>query len=113
MNVIVSVSAATARAGLVDVEILDGVQNVAQRFWDSQSFSDGQPRAYWLTWTAPPQARTAKYTVRIGVFSVHWGTLLHWNGRVWEDHSFTSPVVSFAAVWGSASDDVRAAGVSR
>ena len=64
------VTAATARQGLVDVEVHgpDG-RKVAQRYWDNQAFAAGQRRTFDWTWTVPAKAPLGVYVVKVGVFN--------------------------------------------
>jgi hypothetical protein len=79
-TITVAVTASTARAALVDVEVYDGAgRQVAQRFWDSQQFSAGTARSFALTWAVPANQATGSYRVDVGVFKVGWSQLYHWN----------------------------------
>jgi hypothetical protein len=74
------VTASTARAALVDVEVYDAAGHKAfQRYWDAQSFIPGVARTYATTWAVPAGQATGSYLVDIGIFSTGWGTLYHWN----------------------------------
>jgi hypothetical protein len=52
---------------------------VFQQFWDNQSFAANQSRTFTASWSVPLSAGTGTYTLKIGVFSPGWGTLLNWN----------------------------------
>ena len=76
-----SVTAASNRSALVDVEVHDANGNrVAQHYWDAERFTAGAARTYTLSWTVPGGQATGTYRVAVGVFSTGWGTLHHWNG---------------------------------
>jgi hypothetical protein len=52
---------------------------VYQRYWEAQGLTAGASLPYSFDWTVPPAAAAGTYTIRIGVFSVGWTTLHHWN----------------------------------
>ena len=61
---------------------------VYEQSYDTQSFAAGERRAYAVDWTVPPTEPLGVHTVRVGVFSPGWGTVVHWNderGRVHGD----------------------------
>jgi uncharacterized protein YfaS (alpha-2-macroglobulin family) len=67
-------------SGLIDIEIYDpNGQKVAQKSFDNENFAANTTRKFSMSWTAPSNAATGTYTVRIGVFSPGWGTLYSWN----------------------------------
>jgi hypothetical protein len=67
------------RTVLVDVEVHDAAgQMVGKRFWDQQTFADGQTREYQWNWTVSSQP-PGRYTVKIGVYGLRWGKVRHWN----------------------------------
>jgi len=74
------VQSASAVSALVDVEVYgpDGTQVYTQSF-DDQVFTAGQARSVAVSWTPPTSALQGTYTVKVGVFSVGWGTVCHWN----------------------------------
>jgi uncharacterized protein YfaS (alpha-2-macroglobulin family) len=76
----VSVTSGSTRSALVDIEIYapNGAK-VYQTYFDAQSFTTGVTKKYTATWRLPANAALGTYTVRVGVFSVGWGTLYHWN----------------------------------
>jgi hypothetical protein len=75
-----SVTSGSAGAFLVDVEVYSpSGAKVHQQYFDDQTFSAGQTRAFPVTWNVPAVTAAGTYTVKIGVFSVGWGTLYHWN----------------------------------
>ena len=77
-----SVSSSQASTVLVDVEIYDpSGARVFQQFWDNQSFTANQTRAFTTSWSVPATAGTGSYTVKIGVFSPGWGSLYTWNNQ--------------------------------
>jgi hypothetical protein len=76
----VSVTSATARQALVDVEVYVLAGNkVFQQVFDGQTFTAGQPRVLSASWPVPRGQRGGVYKLKVGVFSVGWGTLFHWN----------------------------------
>lgn len=73
----VKVAAAPVSNLIVDVEVYDANgQQVAQTFAEGQSFTAGQSRNYPISWTPP---RAGKYTVKIGIFTAGWSSMLQWN----------------------------------
>jgi mannan endo-1,4-beta-mannosidase len=81
VSVTTQVTAGAAASGVhVDVEVYDAAdQKVAQQVYASQSFAAGVPRSF--TWSWPGAAAPGQYTVRVGVFSADWGTVLEWNSQ--------------------------------
>jgi hypothetical protein len=79
-TITVQVTSTTSRSALVDVEVYapNGTR-VFQRYYDNQSFVGGVGRAFSVPWTPAATAAAGAYTVKVGVFSPGWGTLLHWN----------------------------------
>jgi hypothetical protein len=76
----VDVTAASARSALVDIEVYDTAGRKAfQRYWDGQSFRAGVRRTFTTTWTVPAAQASGTYRVDVGVFSLGWGALYHWN----------------------------------
>ena len=66
--------------GVVDVEVFDASYNrVAQQFYTQQNFASGQSRDY--AWTLPAPTNMGTYTVKVGVFSQDWSSLIHWNDK--------------------------------
>ncbi len=70
----ISVTAAVARVGLVDVEIntLEG-DRTYQQFWDAQTFAAGVTRHFHVNWPVPANADTGSYIVRVGIFQLGLG----------------------------------------
>jgi len=65
---------------LVDLEVYSpSGQKVFQQVWDNQSFTAGQQRTFSIDWTVPANSATGAYAIKIGLFSVGWGTMYHWN----------------------------------
>jgi hypothetical protein len=76
----VSVTSGSTRSALVDIEIYaPNGSKVYQTYFDAQSFTAGVTKKYTATWRLPDNAARGTYTVKVGVFSVGWGTLYHWN----------------------------------
>src|SRR5262245_6964356 len=76
VSVKVDVKSDRARSALVDIEIYDSTGRKAyQRYWDSQSFTAGVTRSFTTSWTPAAGTRTGAYVVKVGIFSVGWGTL--------------------------------------
>ncbi len=74
------VSSVTASTVLVDIEVYTAAgAKVVQSYFDQQTFAAGVPRTYTLPWAVPAGQASGAYTVMIGIFTVGWGTLLHWN----------------------------------
>ncbi|MCC7363017.1 MAG: hypothetical protein IT303_01495 [Dehalococcoidia bacterium] len=75
-----AVRAPAAGTVLVDIEVYDSSgRKVYQRYYDGQSFTAGQSRTFQASWRVPLSARTGNYTVKVGVFTAGWGSVLHWN----------------------------------
>jgi autotransporter family porin len=75
-----SVRSDANRQALVDLEVYDrSGRKVFQQFWDNQSFQAGTGRQFSAVWAIPRSLAAGSYTVKIGVFSVAWSTLRHWN----------------------------------
>ncbi|HEU5016272.1 MAG TPA: hypothetical protein VFT66_27370 [Roseiflexaceae bacterium] len=65
---------------LVDLEVYNPAgQKVFQQAWDNQSFTAGTQRTFSTTWSVPSGSSTGAYIIRIGLFSVGWGTMYYWN----------------------------------
>lgn len=77
-----SVTSGSTATVLVDVEVYapNGAK-VYQQWFDNQAFAAGQQRAYPVTWNVPLGTAAGTYTVKIGIFSVGWGTNLAWNNN--------------------------------
>ena len=80
VSITASVKSTTATNAVIDLEVHDasGVK-VFQQIWDAQSFIAGQTTSYLAKWTVPVTAQKGAYTVKIGVFSIGWAKLYHWN----------------------------------
>jgi hypothetical protein len=77
-----SVKSNTAMSALIDIEVYDAAGNkVFQHFWDNQSFTAAQTRAFTVNWPVSATAGMGPYTVTVGVFSTGWGTVYSWNGN--------------------------------
>ena len=74
------VTSAIARSVVVDLEVYGptGVK-VFQKAWEGQSFAAGQQRSFTASWSAPSNAATGRYVVRVGIFKPGWAGLYHWN----------------------------------
>jgi autotransporter family porin len=95
VTITASVTATTNRAALVDVEVYDTAgHKLAQRFWDNRSFVAGRTRTFRMTWTVPASQPAGTLRVDLGVFSVGWGTLYHWNRGATSVTIATGPVSS-------------------
>jgi hypothetical protein len=81
-KITVNVTSSVARSALVDVEVYgsDG-RRVAQFVFDGQAFAAGGTKTYPIQWKVPANGVTGLYTVKVGVFSVGWGVLYHWNNQ--------------------------------
>src|SRR5262245_26574225 len=76
----VTVSAATALTGLVDVEVTDpSGRKVFQRFLDAQSFAANTPRTFTASWRVPANEPLGQHRVHVGIFRVGWRQNYHWN----------------------------------
>src|SRR5204863_5742981 len=65
---------------LIDLEVYSpSGQKVFQQPWDNQAFTAGQQRTFSIDWTVPANSATGTYSIKIGLFSVGWGTLYNWN----------------------------------
>jgi autotransporter family porin len=87
VTVSVTVTSATDRYALVDIEVADTVRIVHQAVFDGRRFRAGRTRTFTTQWTVPGGARLERHTVRVGVFGPGWTGLQHWN------HEATSFVV--------------------
>jgi hypothetical protein len=75
-----SVTARDAATVLIVVELRDERGERARQWtFDGQGFHKGQTRSYAVTWRPSPEAAPGLYLIEIGVFSLEWGRLLHWN----------------------------------
>ena len=72
-----SVTSATATPALVDIEVwATGAASAIYQVWfDDQTFAAGQQRTYTATWQIPAGAALGTYTVKVGVYAVHWAAL--------------------------------------
>lgn len=82
----ITINAAVVSGGnssaLIDVEVYGpSGQKLIQKYWDNQSFAAGIARTFGFSWSVPSTAPRGTYTVKIGVFSVGWGTVFAWNDR--------------------------------
>ena len=76
-TVSVKVVSSAATNALVDVEIYNAAgSKVAQQWFDNQAFVAGTGRTYKMVYVPGP---TGTYTVKVGVYTVGWGTLRSWN----------------------------------
>ena len=76
------VTSTAAATVLVALEVYDPSGTlVFEQSYDTQSFAAGERRAYAVDWTVPPTEALGAHTVRVGVFSPGWGTVLHWNAN--------------------------------
>ncbi len=74
------VTSSAAATVLVALEVYNPAGAlVYEQSFDTQTFAAGERRAYAVDWTVPPTEPLGAHTVRVGVFSPGWGTLLHWN----------------------------------
>src|SRR4051812_36883767 len=65
---------------LIDLEVYSpSGQKVFQQAWDNQSFTAGQQRSFSVDWTVPANSTAGAYKLKIGLFSVGWGTMYNWN----------------------------------
>jgi hypothetical protein len=76
------VTSSASTTALVDIEVYDssGVK-VFQQALDNQQFSAGQTRNLSVTWRPSSGLAAGTYTVKVGVFTAGWGTLLAWNNN--------------------------------
>jgi hypothetical protein len=76
----VTVTSSTKATALVLVEIrAPDNQRVYYKSFDNVTFAANTPKTVKAAWTAPTDADTGTYTVRVGVFRPGWGQLFHWN----------------------------------
>jgi hypothetical protein len=95
VTITAAITATTDRTALVDVEVYDTAgHKLAQRFWDNRTFVHGSTRNFRLTWVVPGGQPAGTLRVDIGVFSVGWGTLYHWNRGATTLTIATGPVPS-------------------
>ena len=79
VTVTVTVTSATTRRALVDLEVYSATGRVYQHAWDGQSFTAGKTRTFSIAWPIPASEATGTHTVRVGIFGAGWGPLQHWN----------------------------------
>ena len=76
----VTVTAASTRNALVDVEVFDSAgRKLFQRYWDNRSLTAGVARTFNATWAVPATQAAGSYRVDVGIFSPGWSELYHWN----------------------------------
>ena len=81
----IDVTAATATAALVDVEIYSlnssgrGWHQTLQQVWDARTFAAGAATRLQVQLTVPDDEPTNVHWVKVGVFKPGWGMLYHWN----------------------------------
>jgi hypothetical protein len=64
--------------GIADIEVYDAAgTKVGQQAWTGQNWTTNQTLQFTYNFTAPATAGT--YTVRLGVDTANWATLLFWN----------------------------------
>ncbi len=73
-------SSAAANNMVVDLELYNssGVK-LAQTFYQGQSFTKSQTRAYSWSYKLPSGAAAGKYTLMVGVFTSGWSSDVYWN----------------------------------
>ncbi|HEY8171552.1 MAG TPA: hypothetical protein VIH21_00570, partial [Dehalococcoidia bacterium] len=77
------VISATKRSVLVDVEVYCPTgARVFQRYYDNQSLAAGVVKRYMAGWNVPANAAKGTYTMKIGIFTPGWGSLLLWTNSV-------------------------------
>ena len=76
-----SARSTTSQTALFDIEVYPeaGGKGVYQRYFDHQSFHKGRVRSFVARWTVPATLAPGRYTIKLGVFGVGFGTLRHWN----------------------------------
>src|SRR6185503_12648196 len=87
-----------ATGNIVDMEVFNSAGNrVFQQYIPGNSFGTGETKAFQWFWSSPSNQAAGTYTVKIGVFTDHWVTLLLWNNSA---DTFTvgasTPGVAFA-----------------
>ncbi len=79
-NIEAVISSASGSKVLVDIEVYNaGGSKVFQQYFDNQTFTAGAARTFTSPWAVPAGQPTGTYTVRLGIFTPGWGTLLDWN----------------------------------
>jgi hypothetical protein len=91
-------SGSLATGIIVDMEVFNSAGNrVFQQYIPGNSFGTGETKAFQWFWSSPSNQAAGTYTVKIGVFTDHWVTLLLWNNSA---DTFTvgasTPGVAFA-----------------
>lgn len=82
VTVTATITASRSSTALIDLELYGPTgRKVAQRWWSSVSFAAGVPRTLRWTWYASSTRALGTYTVKVGVFSPGWGSLLSWSNR--------------------------------
>jgi hypothetical protein len=65
---------------IVDMEIYNsGNVQVFQQYVPGNTFATGESKTFQWAWTTPANQAAGTYTVKIGIFSDHWASLLLWN----------------------------------
>jgi hypothetical protein len=73
-------SGSLATGIIVDMEVFNSANNrVFQQYIPGNSFGTGETKAFQWFWSTPANQGAGTYTVKIGVFTDHWVTLLLWN----------------------------------
>lgn len=87
-------SSAAASNLVVDLEIYSssGVK-LAQTFYQGQSFTKSQNRSYSWSYKVPTGSATGKYTLKVGVFTSNWSSVIYWNDSA---TSFTAKTAATA-----------------
>ena len=78
----VSVKSSVSRTALINIDVYaaNGTK-VYQTFYDNIAFTANVSRQFQAKWAVPSSLAAGTYTVRIGVFSSGWGSMLHWNNQ--------------------------------
>lgn len=73
-------SGSLASGIIVDMEVFNSAgTRVFQQYTPGNNFGSGESKTFQWFWSTPANQAAGTYTVKIGVFTDHWVTLLLWN----------------------------------
>ena len=72
-------TASCPQTGLVDFEVYSATGQKVWQTWQDDQQLTGQTQTYRASWGVPASQARGIYYLKIGVFSVGWGTLYGWN----------------------------------
>ena len=75
----VTITSASSRHGLVNVQIHSPSTMVFQKSWNYQWFWKNKPLTFDIAWPVPAGAALGRYSIRVGLYQPGSNVLQHWN----------------------------------